>query len=570
MYNVQRVIEETRAALRDLACVLLKASRERRYAAQGTAKDGPSSVRLITPLCSVIVIDTHLLRARIYWCVFPISRARTTAYGGLFRVGTRGTHRSPSANTGTRRSLAAGFRPLLAGAWLASVCACANLAGPDYARPEAPTKAEWSQDDTVAVSASETIRPDWWKNFDDPYLDELIAKAIANNIDLKMLAGRTGVAEAAIDQANAARLPTVDTAYGASFRKSEGRDLSKQYSNATALGWELDIWGKAKKGVQAQKAQFRATEADWRAGYLTLVSDVSSTYFQIRQFDEQIDQLQAALSYNQQTLSIYESLYHEGIVPQTRLLQQHAEVRRLNTFLGELRRLRKLSENALATLLGVPAGDFQVPAGHLRDTVQIIPIPPGLPAELLSRRPDIVAAEYRVLEAHELVGQARLARLPTISLTASGGNTSLALTDLLKTFTFGFSPTVSIPIFDPNVDAQLKVSEAQTKVVEQEYRRTVIRAFEEVENALVNLNSHRQQREDLLARRQNLRTVAEQIRAQLKEGMVSQLEVFESERSLLEAELALLRNHQQILTDTVALYKALGGGWPREVVEQSS
>jgi NodT family efflux transporter outer membrane factor (OMF) lipoprotein len=449
---------------------------------------------------------------------------------------------------------------------LVMVAACGNLAGPDYERPDVPQKAAWSETDTADVSAAETIRPDWWRNFNDAYLDKLMAQAISSNYDLQVLAARTGVAEAAIGQANAARLPTVDASLGARVRGSKGGPFNEVYSQATAVGWEIDIWGKAKKGVQAQEADFKASEADWRAGYLTLAADLSGTYFRLRQFDEQIDRQQLALQRNERMAMIYSSMHDEGIVPKTQVLKQQAEVDGLETDLLELQRLRALSENAVATLIGTPAGDLQVPPGHLSDTVSLIVVPAGLPSSLLSRRPDIIAAEYRVLQAHELVGQARLAKLPSINLTGGGGTTSPDLGSLLSAWTFGLSQMVSIPIFDPSVNARLKVSEASTRVAEQEYRATVIRAFEEVENALVNLASRNEQRQQIMAQREKLRIIARQVEAQLKEGMVSQLVVLESERSVLAAEQQLLLNQQLILSDTVELYKVLGGGWPDEVV----
>jgi outer membrane protein TolC len=235
----------------------------------------------------------------------------------------------------------------------------------------------------------------------------------------------------------------------------------------------------------------------------------------------------------------------------------------------ELHRARDLANNALATLIGVPAGEFTVPAGQLEKRVQIPVVPAGLPAQLMARRPDVVAAEYRVLEAYDVVGQAKLAQLPTISLTGRGGTASFALTDLLKSFTFSFLPSINIPLLDPGVRAHVKTTEAQTVVVEQQYRRTVMGAFEEVENALVNLDAHTKQRVELQEEVGHLQVVAAQIEAQLKEGVVSQLEVFETERTLLAAELALLENHQQLLSDTVTLYKSLGGGWPSVDVQKT-
>jgi outer membrane protein TolC len=147
-------------------------------------------------------------------------------------------------------------------------------------------------------------------------------------------------------------------------------------------------------------------------------------------------------------------------------------------------------------------------------------------------------------------------------MTGRGGTASLALNTLLKSFTFGLLPSINFPLFDPSVKARIKTSEAQTEVVEQQYRRTVIGAFEDVENALVNLDAHKKQRVELQQQVEQLKTVQQQFAGQLKEGVVSQLDVFESERSLLSAQLALLANHQQLLSDTVTLYKAMGGGWP--------
>lgn len=452
------------------------------------------------------------------------------------------------------------------GVCAALLCSCADVSMPDYRRPDTPIKAEWSRDKSAPVSAAETVSPDWWKEFSDPYLDNLVTRAIAGNFDVKILAARIRVAQAQIGEVRAGALPTMDAGAGASFEKVTGQKLSKTYNLGTQVNWDIDIWGKVDKGVQAQTAEYRASEADWRAGYLTLVSNVSTTYFQVLQLDEQIDQQQQTLGKNKQILAIYEAMYSNGLLPNTRVLQQRAEINRLTKDLLDLERVRVLAGNALATLLGIPAGDFKVPAAMLQERVRLPVVPAGLPSDLLKRRPDIVAAEYRVLQAYNLVGEAKLAQLPSVSLTGRGGTSSFALTDLLKTFTLGLLPSINIPILDPSVKARVKTTEAQTEVAEQQYRRTVMAAFEEVENALVNLDAHKKQRTELQQQIEHLKVVAAQTEGQVREGVVSQLEVFETERSLLGAQLALLANHQQILADTVTLYKALGGGWsPVEV-----
>jgi outer membrane protein TolC len=160
------------------------------------------------------------------------------------------------------------------------------------------------------------------------------------------------------------------------------------------------------------------------------------------------------------------------------------------------------------------------------------------------------------------MGQARLAQLPSVNLTGQGGTGSFSLTDLFRSLTLGLIPSINLPAFNPGVRAHIKTTEAQIKVSEEDYRRTVMAAYEEVENALVNLDAHRQQKEELRKQVDQLKLVSDQTEAQLAIGVVSQLDVFENERSLLTAQLALLASHQQVLSDTVTLYKALGGGWP--------
>ena len=450
---------------------------------------------------------------------------------------------------------------LLSSLCLGMLCGCADVRIAEYQRPDAPAKSSWSRPAEATLSAADAVSPQWWTEFRDPYLDSLVTKAISGSFDLKILAARIEVANAQIAEARAGSLPSVDIGAGASLEKSTGQKFAKQFSLGTQVNWDLDVWGRVNKGVEAQTAEFRATEADWRAGYLTLVSNVSTTYFQILQLDEQIDQQQRALEKNQRILSIYVTMRDNGLLADTQVLRQRAEINRMNKDLLELRRSRSLAENALATLVGVPAGDFKVQAGRLQDRVQLPTVPAGLPLDLLARRSDVVAAEFRVLESHDLVGQAKLAQLPSIGLTGRGGSASFALGDLLRSFTFGLMPSINLPALNPGIKARVKTSEAQSKVAEQDYRRTVIAAYEEVENALVNLDAHRQQKEELQQQVDQLKLVSAQTDAQLRAGMISQLEVFETERSLLAAQLSLLGSHQQVLTDTVTLYKALGGGW---------
>ncbi len=443
----------------------------------------------------------------------------------------------------------------------AALSGCVDVSMQAYKRPDTPEKTSWSASQAISVSAVDTVSPDWWKGFGDPVLDALIDRAIAGNFDIKSLASRIKVAQSEIAEAHAGALPTADLGAGINYQKITHQPFTTEYNQGGQVNWNIDIWGTVQKGVEAQQAEFHATEADWRAGYLVLVSNVSTTYFQILQYDDQIAQQQDTLGKNRKIASILDGMNQTGLVPKTQVLEQRAEVNRLTTNLLELKRSRDLANNALATLIGAPAGNFNLPEGHLQQRVQLPPVPAGLPSQMLARRPDIVAAEFRVVEAYKLTHSAKLAQLPTISLTGHAGSASFALSDLLRVFTYGVMPSIDIPLLDPAVRAHVTTTEAQTDVAEHDYQRAVMAAFQDVENALVNIDADRNQRVEIQQQVDQLRVVAAQVEAQLKEGVVSQLEVFEAERSLLGAEQQLLANHAQSLSDTVLLYQALGGGW---------
>ena len=447
---------------------------------------------------------------------------------------------------------------------------CKTVQGPDYKTPAAPQKKAWESgiDARAAQDAKAAIEPDWWRGFGNQYLDQLIGQAIEGDFNLRVLALRLEQAGIGVEAEENQLLPTVKATAGANFQKQTNESSTQSYAVNVGLNWEIDIWGKTKKGINAKKADYQATEAEWRAAYLTLVSSVATRYFEILQFDEQMRNQAQTLDYNRKLLRIYKAQYKEGLLPESRLLSQKAEINTLQRDQLELERQRRVAELSLATLLGVPAGSLEVPAGSLTENVDVPVVPPGLPSDLLVRRPDILAKEYRVLEAHELLGQARLARLPSVSLSSSVGGASTALSALLKAWTFGLAPSINIPIFDPSIQTNIKSKTVDMEVAEEEYRGTVVKAYEEVETALLNVAYRKQQKVELQQQINYLRVVRNVQYAQLEEGLVSQLEVFETDRSLLSAQQGLLATHQQILSDTVNLYKALGGGWPAERVTQ--
>lgn len=452
------------------------------------------------------------------------------------------------------------------------VSGCATLSGPEYERPETPAKTSWSLNPIDPSEGTQVIRLDWWTEFQDAYLNSLIEKALTDNVTIQIAAARVEEAKAGIQRGEAARLPQL-TVGGSAQRQISG-EIGGPSTSLTVdeiggvLSWELDIWGKLKKGIAAQKAAYRASEADWRGTWLFITASVADKYFLIRLFDEQIAYQNQSLQTSRTILSTFERQLEQGLRLRAEVIAQKAEISLLQTQLLELKRRRAITQNELATLLGIPSGDFQVPAADLQTTVTIPDVPAGIPSDLLSRRPDIIAAEYNLLAFHELVGRARLEKLPSIALTGTGGVSNLLLA-AVKFWTFGIGPSISIPIFDPNIQANIDVTKAQAKVAENAYRLTVINAFQEVENALVNLYNHREQRREIQDRVKYLQAVADLNQTRLESGAATQLEVFEVERSLLGGSQELLLNHQQLLFDVITLYKALGGGWPPVTVSES-
>ncbi len=439
-------------------------------------------------------------------------------------------------------------------------CTTAPARMPISTADAALNKTRWSTD----LGSERAIDQRWWQTFADPTLDDLMHRAVGGNLNLQILSARADAAQAQIGQAQASLLPIIN--FGGRTDTSNISGLgdsptTTKYGTGGDLLWELDVWGKARKGIEAQKSAYQASVADWQAGYLTMAKSVANAYFQLRQTDKQVLRQKQAIERATAVLSIYERMFTQGLVAQTQVTQQEAELNQLQAQLLDLQRVRNLALNSIATLIGEAPGNLDLDNTAELPAPEAVPVPAGLPAEILARRPDVVAAQLRLLQAVALEQQARLAQLPTVGLTGIGGSASYGLGNLLKTWTSGLSSVVQFPVFNPATRARIPVSEAQTKVAEAQYRASVMAAFAEVENLLTNLASRRQQQVEYNTRRDKLRAVRRQMESQLRLGLVSQLQVLESERSLLSAEQTALNNQWQILNDTVALFAAVGGGW---------
>ncbi|NJL59777.1 MAG: efflux transporter outer membrane subunit [Desulfobacteraceae bacterium] len=337
---------------------------------------------------------------------------------------------------------------------------------------------------------------------------------------------------------------------------------SQYISVGLNLNWELDLWGKKKHDALATLAAYQESQATYRGEYLKLAADAAQTYFEIRQKDRDIRINRKIYDDTKKRLAVYQQQYSEGLIPQWKVSRQKTETDNAEKELSDLSSQRKISENKLAILLNKVPGKFSVPESGEESYSEIVRVPAGIPSELMTRRPDIIASAYRVLKAHNRLGESRAALLPSVSLTGSGSLASAALSNLLKQWTLGITPSLSFPIFDGGA-ARIKAesNELQLKIAEDEYRKTVMKAFEEVENTLNNLENRIKQKAILEEKTRTMRQIYEQTMARFDMGLLSQLEVLDITRELYAAEISLSATHKLLSDDTVTLYKALGGGW---------
>ena len=449
---------------------------------------------------------------------------------------------------------------------LALLCACATVdpgktptttvEARDEVR-EMDTAGRWTRPDATTV-----VEPEWWGIFGDAELSRVIHEAIADNIDLRILTYRIEQAELGLRSARQGGLPQFSADIGGSASAQRLGGLSRttqQYDGGINVAWEADIWGKVRQQKAATEAEIRASEADWRAGYLFLVHSVASSYFQLRTLEEQGAIHARALGWANEALQVYERQLANGLITRDATSAQKAEVLRIEREVEELRRQREIEANNLAVLLGKMPGTFALQPGQLRQRVQLPAVDTDITANLLERRPDVVAADQRLSAAYRITESRRAARLPSISLSLSGGASGGFSNP--TTFFANFLPRIAFPALDPQTKIDLKLSEVDLKEARDRYTQTVLRAVQEAENAIVDLRSRHSQLATERQRRELLDRTMRDVDTRLKAGMATRLEVLEASRSLLLTEQQELELYSFALLDTVRLYNSLGGGW---------
>ena len=443
--------------------------------------------------------------------------------------------------------------------------------GPDYSRPDIPTSESFRMAEESKDLPSLANVP-WWELYQDEELQKLIRIALEENKDLKR-------AVASIDEFQA-RLFTARMDFAPQFSATGNFPVARQGGFAVpgfpnpfnhygqgSLSWELDIWGRIRRTNEAGLADLLAREENRRAVTLQIVGGVAQAYFDLRQFDMQLEIAKRTLLAWEESVRIGRARLRQGMINRLDVDQFEAERENAAARIAELKRQMIQKENELSVLLGRNPG--QIARGQSL-TEQTMPpvVPAGLPSELLQRRPDVVQAEQQLVAATARIGVAKAERFPKLSLTGILGAASPQLTDFVSPGTdFGvLAPVVTGPLLNAQtLGFQQRAVEAQAKQAVAQYEQAVLVAFREVEDALVGVSTAREQAAAQERQVNALQSALHLASLRYKGGLANYLDVLIAQRNLFEAELALAATHRLHLVSVVQLYKALGGGWSPEM-----
>lgn len=441
--------------------------------------------------------------------------------------------------------------------------------GPDHVAPEVEVPVSWRIDEG-ALRADANAR--WWSAIEDPVLDALVDEALRANRDVRVATARVEQFAARVGLTRAEAFPQVD--YGAGASRSQvsretatgpppGTDRQSDLFSATLnVGWELDVWGRIARATEAARADLLQSAEARRGVILTLTSAVAASYVELRSLDAQLEIARETLRSRADVLEVFGKQYEGGVVSSLEISQLQAEYEVAAVAIPVLERRIAQLENSLSVLLGRAPGTIE--RGRTV-TELVVPRPPeGLPADLLVRRPDLLAAEQRLAAANARIGEARAAFLPRVALT---GTLGLASEDLGRIANrsatlWDVGAALAGPIFTGGaLEANVEIAEATRREALEAYAGAILTALREVEDALV---ARATSDEELAARTRQveaLREAARLARIRYDNGYVSYIEVLDADRRLFDAELAEVSVVALRLGSLIELYKATGGGW---------
>jgi multidrug efflux system outer membrane protein len=429
-----------------------------------------------------------------------------------------------------------------------------------------PAPAEFKEKWTIAAPAEAQPRGEWWRAFNDPVLDDLIERANRGNASVRVAAARLAQARAAVRSTDADRSPQLGV--GASARRAQGiigGDAGPARNLFTAgadLSYEVDLFGRLSHATEAAKLTAQAQEGLLQSARLLVQASVAQTYLALRALDSERDLVRTTLNTYRETRALTERRWRAGDVAELDFARASTEVSSTESEALALDRRRTELEHALAVLVGETPTKFTLMESEWRTALPLIPA--GVPSTVLTRRPDVSAAQNTMLAAQSRVGVAKAAWFPNVALTGFGGYASTDLDDLLQWSSRAWliGAIVSLPLFDGGRrKAGIENTSAQLDGAVAQYREQVLVAFKDVEDQLAALRLLTEQSEA------QARAVASASRttalsdARYRAGYVSQLELLDAQRSELRNRREALQVRSARYQSTVALVRALGGGW---------
>jgi len=446
----------------------------------------------------------------------------------------------------------------------ALVAAVLALAGCAVQEPrtvvQQPLPTAWAG---AASTAEATVPQEWWRGFGSARLPSLVEEALAGSGDLRTAAERVRQADIALRNAGAAQLPGVSASAGTSGNRSEGAATRKSTSVSLNVGYEVDLWGRLAAGTQSAQAVLQATRYDLETARITLTASVATTYFQWLALRERVDIARSSLATAERVLGIVQSRARNGVATPLEVAQQTTAVLQQRTALAPLEEQVRQTASALALLQGRQPIGFEVGSAERLTQLAAPAVAPGLPSDLLVRRPDLQSAEARLAAADADVAAARAALLPSFSLSASGGIGSAALLSLAGgAGSASLAASLAQTLFDGGRrQLQVESSQSQRVVLVEGYAGAVRQALKEVQDGLGNADTAQRQegtQREVVAQAQRALDLSER---RYREGLDTLLTVLDAQRTLFNAQDALAQTQLARLTTAVDLYRVLGGGW---------
>ncbi len=442
-------------------------------------------------------------------------------------------------------------------------------AGNDYERPQMPVPDQFRFVDGPAQAQSLADAP-WFQVFQDPELQGLVKEALANNLDLRVALARIEEARARAGIAKSYYYPQVDGQVGVAIRGASGDNNAETSESVTEnavygfrLSWEIDVFGKLRRQRESALALALAAEQNRRAVMVTLIGDIASTYFVLRELDLQLEIARRTLGLNDETVAYFRNRLDGGVSNRLELDRIVANRALTATAIPEIERRRGLAENWLSFLLGRSPGSIPRQALSLGETIPP-PIPAGLPTALLERRPDVAGAEQLLVAANADIGAAKALFFPSIGLTGFLGGMNGDLTSYIGGggAIWSLTPGLLQPLFNAGrLKQNVAAMQARFDAAIAEYQKAALNGYREVADALVTIQKLAEIRQQQQLAVDALTDAADLARARYDSGLANYIEILTADQDLFARQIEVAQTLGAELRARAELYRALGGGW---------